>query len=257
MRDVMQQANQDFKDSGWRVRNRNNAAGGADNFIERLGYFMTLVGLASLIVGGAGIANAVQAFVTRKMNSIATLKCLGASSRDVLGIYLTEILFVGLIAIALGLAAGAVAPALVSALFSGVLPLPVSARIEVLPLLFAGALGLLTTIAFALWPLSQTKRVAASALFRSRIAPVHGWPGTAELIAIVLALALIAVLVFAAFENTRITAFFLGGLVASFVVLLGLARLIITGASRMPRATSAIWRYAIGNIHRPGSAAAS
>ena len=44
---------------------------------------MTLVGLASLIVGGAGIANAVQAFVTRKMVSIATLKCLGASSRDV------------------------------------------------------------------------------------------------------------------------------------------------------------------------------
>ena len=48
-----------FPDAGWRVRNRNNAASGADGFIERLGYFMTLVGLASLIVGGAGIANAV------------------------------------------------------------------------------------------------------------------------------------------------------------------------------------------------------
>ena len=76
---------------------------------------MTLVGLASLIVGGAGIANAVQAFVTRKMGSIATFKCLGASSRDVLGIYLTEILLVGAIAIAIGLAAGAVAPLLVAA----------------------------------------------------------------------------------------------------------------------------------------------
>ncbi len=257
MQAVMKQAREDYPDSGWRVRNRNNAAQGADSFIERLGYFMTLVGLASLIVGGAGIANAVQAFVTRKTNSIATLKCLGASSRDVFGIYLTEILLVSLIAIALGLAAGAVAPALAAATLSGILPIPVAARVEVVPLLFAAALGFLVTFAFALWPLAHTKRVAASALFRHRIAPIHAWPGAWELGAIAIALGLIALLVFLSFENTRITGFFLGGLVASFVVLLGLAQLIITIARRMPRASSAIWRYAIGNIHRPGSAAAS
>lgn len=257
VRAVVKQAEEQFTDAGWRVRTRNNAAAGADGFIERLGYFMTLVGLASLIVGGAGIANAVQAFVTRKMGSIATLKCLGASSRDVLGIYLTEILLVGAIAIAIGLAAGAIAPPLVASLLGSLLPLPVSTGVEVRPLLYAGALGFLTTIAFALWPLAHTRRVAASALFRSRIAPVHGWPGMAELIAIGLSLALIALLTFLSFENTRVTAYFLLGLLASFIVLLGLARLIIAGARRMPRSTSAIWRYAIGNIHRPGSAAAS
>jgi putative ABC transport system permease protein len=257
IRAVVKEAEQKFEDAGWRVRTRNNAAANVDGFIERLGYFMTLVGLASLIVGGAGIANAVQAFVTRKMGSIATLKCLGASSGDVLGIYLTEILLVGAIAIAIGLAAGAVAPPLVAALLGPLLPLPVATGIEVRPLLFAAALGFLTTIAFALWPLAHTRRVAASALFRSRIAPVHGWPGPAELAVIGGALALIALLTFLSFENTRITAYFLLGLVASFVVLLGLARLIILAARRMPRSASAIWRYAIGNIHRPGSAAAS
>jgi putative ABC transport system permease protein len=254
---VVSEAEEKFKDAGWRVRTRSNAAGGAERFIERLGYFMTLVGLASLIVGGAGIANAVQAFVTRKMGSIATLKCLGASSRDVLGIYLTEILLVGTIAIAIGLAAGAVAPMVVASAFGALLPLPVAAGVEVTPLLFAGALGFLTTIAFALWPLAHTRRVAASALFRSRIAPVHGWPGLGELIAIGVALALIAGLTFLSFENTRLTGYFFGGLAVSFVVLLGLARLIIWIARRMPRSASAIWRYAIGNIHRPGSATAS
>ena len=257
VRAVVKEAEESFKDAGWRVRTRNNAAAGADGFIERLGYFMTLVGLASLIVGGAGIANAVQAFVTRKMGSIATLKCLGAPARDVMGIYLTEILLVGAIAIAIGLAAGAVAPPLVAALLGSLLPLPVSTGVEIRPLLFAGVLGFLTTVAFALWPLAHTRRVAASALFRSRIAPVHGWPGLAELAAIATALALIAVLTFLSFENTKVTAMFLGGLVASFVVLLGLARLIILAAQRLPRSSSAIWRYAIGNIHRPGSAAAS
>ena len=250
-------AEQNFKDAGWRIRTRNNAAAGADGFIERLGYFLTLVGLASLIVGGAGIANAVQAFVVRKMGAIATLKCLGASSRDVMGIYLTEVLLVALLAIALGLGAGAMAPALIKLAFGAMLPLPVSARVETLPLLFAGALGLLTTIAFALWPLAHTRRVAASALFRSRIVAVHGWPTPGELAAIATALGLIAALTFFSFENTRVTAWFLGGLILSFVVLLALARLIVAGAKRLPRSRSAIWRYAIGNIHRPGSAAAS
>lgn len=254
---VERQAETEFKDSGWRIRTRNNAAAGADGFVERLGYFMTLVGLASLIVGGAGIANAVQAFVTRKMGSIATLKCLGAPARDVMGIYLTEILIVALIAIALGLAAGAVAPPLITALFGELIPLPLSRHFDVMPLLFAGALGLLTTIAFALWPLAHTRRVAASALFRARIAPVHGWPGPMALAAIAVALLLMAGITFLAFENMKVTAYFLGGLVASFVVLLGLARLIILGAARLPRSRSAIWRYAVGNIHRPGSAAAS
>lgn len=254
---VVKEAEAKFPDAGWRIRTRNNAAAGADGFVERLGYFMTLVGLASLIVGGAGIANAVQAFVTRRMSSIATLKCLGASSRDIMGIYLTQIMLVALIAIALGLAAGAIAPPVITALFGSVIPVPLSESFNAWPLVFAGLLGLLTTLAFALWPLAHARQVAASALFRSRIVPVRGWPGLGAFLVILLALALMAALTFYAFENVKVTAYFLGGLVASFVVLLGLAKLIIIGAERLPRSRSAIWRYAVGNIHRPGSAAAS
>ena len=109
--------------------------------------------------GGAGIANAVQAFVTRKMGSIATLKCLGASSRDVMGIYLTEIILVALVAIALGLAAGAIAPPVITALFGQLIPVPLSQHFSLWPLAYAGALGLLTTLAFALWPLAHARRV--------------------------------------------------------------------------------------------------
>ena len=64
------------------MRTRDSAAAGAEQFVERLGYFMTLVGLTALIVGGAGIANAVSAFVNRRTGTIATLKCLGAPAAD-------------------------------------------------------------------------------------------------------------------------------------------------------------------------------
>jgi putative ABC transport system permease protein len=57
---VIAEAEKAFPDAGWRLRARDNAAAGAERFVERLGYFMTLVGLTALIVGGAGIANAAS-----------------------------------------------------------------------------------------------------------------------------------------------------------------------------------------------------
>ena len=257
LRAVVKDADAQFPDAGWRIRNRNNAAAGTDRFVQRLGLFMTLVGLASLIVGGAGIANAVSAFMNRRTTSIATLKCLGASSRDVFGIYLTEIILVALLAISLGLAAGAVAPALAQATLSGILPLPITARIEFVPLAIAFCLGLLVTFAFALWPLARIRHVPASALFRHKIVGGGGWPGTWALVMIGLALLAMAAIVFASFDESRIIAYFLVGLVASFVVLLALARLIVVIAEKLPRPHAAIWRYALSNIHRPGSNAAS
>ena len=250
-------AKSSFPDAGWRIRTRDNAAQGTDRFIQRLGYFMTLVGLASLIVGGAGIANAIAAFVARKTSAIATLKCLGATSGDVFGIYLMEIMLVGLLAVALGVAAGAATPPLAEHLLSGLLPVPVDARIEWRPLLVAAVLGLLVTLTFALWPLSRTRRVPASALFRARALPARGWPKLTDFAAIALALAAIAAVVFASFDEPRITAWYLGGLAASFVALFALARAIIGMAKRLPRPRSAVLRYAIANVHRPGAAAAS
>jgi len=256
-RQALRAAETEFPDAGWRMRTRDNPAQGADRYVERLGYFMTLVGLASLIVGGAGIANAVTAFVSRRTGTIAIFKCVGAANRDVFGIYLVEILLVALLAIGLGLAAGAAAPAIAGATLGDYLPLPIAQRIEIVPLAISGILGLLVTLAFALWPLAHTRRVPASALFRHRIAEPRGRPEPADLIAIILTLAAIGAVAFASFPETRITAWFLGGLAASFVALLVLARLIVAAARRLPRPGSAVWRYAIANLHRPGSAAVS
>ncbi len=119
---VVAEAEAQFPDAGWRVRARDSAAQGAERFVERLGYFMALVGIAALVIGGAGIANAVSAFITRRTSAIATLKCIGLSSRDVIGLYLTEILLVGLLGIAVALLAGAVSPFVVKALFADSFP---------------------------------------------------------------------------------------------------------------------------------------
>jgi putative ABC transport system permease protein len=78
-----------------------------------------------------------------------------------------------------------------------------------------------------------------------------------ELAAIAASLAAIAALAYASFDDRRITVYYLLGLAGSFIVLLGLAWGIVRLAARAPKASSAIWRYAIANLNRPGSAAIS
>ena len=63
---------------------------------ENLSNFLSLVAFIALLLGCVGVASAVNVFVKEKLASVAVLRCLGVSSRDVLLIYLFEILVMGL-----------------------------------------------------------------------------------------------------------------------------------------------------------------
>ncbi len=250
---VVDDANKQFPDSGWRVRARDQAAGGAERFVERLQYFMTLVSVAALTIGGAGIANAVAAFVNRRLGTIATLKCLGIANRDIFAMFLTEIMLVGLFGILLGLAAGAMSPWVLSTLARDLIPVPVSTQIEWTPLAFAAGLGSLVTLAFAIWPLSRISRVSGTALFRSAIMNVSGRPAWIYSAASLAVLLVACLVVLFAFDNKRITALYLGGLIASFILLASMAWTIIKLASLLPRPRNTLWRHAVTSLYRPGA----
>ncbi len=94
-----------FPDAGWRIRQFANAAPNLKQLLDRLTVFMTLVGLSALLVGGVGVGNAVAGYLAGKTETIATLKCLGASRRLVSALYLAEIMALALVGIALGLGA--------------------------------------------------------------------------------------------------------------------------------------------------------
>jgi putative ABC transport system permease protein len=250
---VVDDANTKFPDSGWRVRARDQAAGGAERFVERLQYFMTLVSVAALTIGGAGIANAVAAFVNRRLGTIATLKCLGIANRDIFGVFLTEIMLVGIFGILLGLAAGAVSPWLMSSIAGDLIPVPVSTQIEWIPLAFAAILGFLVTLAFAIWPLSRISQVSGTALFRSAIMNVSGRPSWIYIAASLILLVMACLVVLFAFDNRRITAMYLGGLIGSFILLAIMAWSIIKLASLLPRPRNTLWRHAVTSLYRPGA----
>ena len=72
---------------------------------QRFTQFVSLVGLAALLLGGIGVGNAIGSYMAKKRAVIATFKCLGASSRLVLAVYLIQALLLASLGIAFGLIA--------------------------------------------------------------------------------------------------------------------------------------------------------
>ena len=77
--------------AGWELKDRDRAAPGANRFFERMGQFLSLIGLAALAIAGIGVSNGVSSYMALKRGSIATLRVLGATSRDIERIYLLQI----------------------------------------------------------------------------------------------------------------------------------------------------------------------
>jgi putative ABC transport system permease protein len=176
--------------AGWEIRSRSNASPQLERTISRFTQFLTLVGLAALLVGGVGVANAVKSHIDRSRDIIAALKALGATGRDVFTIYLTQVVVLAGIGSVIGLAVGAALPFILVGVFGRLLPLPVVPALHPDELALSLVYGLLTALAFGLWPLGRVHDVPVAALFRDVVAAEWHRPrwGYLALIAVVIAL---------------------------------------------------------------------
>jgi putative ABC transport system permease protein len=241
-----------FKNGGYQVQDRSNGAPGTRRFIERLGQFLTLVGLTALIVAGIGVGNGVTSYLDGKRGTIATLKLLGATSRTIFLSYLLQIGLVAIGAILAGLAAGAAAPWVVTLVAGSALPVPPRLALYPLPLLVSAGYGLLIALVFALSPLARARTVPAASLFRGSLeAPRR--PPLLVLLAILLAAGLIAALAIFTAREPFFAAGFIGSALALLLLLTLLGGLIRWIASKLPRPGNPIFRLALANLHRPGA----
>ncbi len=241
-----------FPESAWRVRTRTDAAPGLKSNIERFAQFLTLIGLTALVVGGVGVANAVSSYLDRKRGVIATLKCLGAPAGFPVAVYLIEILVIAALGIALGLAIGALIPYAAGSLLAAVVPVPIGG-VYPAELALAALYGLLTALAFALYPLGRAREVSATALFRDQVAPSHRRPPLRYLAAVAVTLGVLAALAIGLSYEPRIAAVFVAATAGAFVLLRLVAMGLTALARRAPQTRSTELRLALGNIHRPGS----
>ncbi|KGB55251.1 FtsX-like permease family protein [Sphingopyxis sp. SE2] len=243
----------EFPDAGWDITDSSNGAPGTRRFIERMGQFLSLVGLAALVIAGIGVGNGVASYLAGKRPGLATLKVLGADSGTVARIYGLQILAVAAVSIAAGLIVGALAPAIIGAIAGDVLPVKPGVAIYPLPLGVSAAYGLLIAIAFALPPLAATRHVPAAGLYRATVS------GAARIdrrtvIAVAAALAAIIALAVGTAREPLFALGFVGAAIGLLLILVGLGWLVRRTASRLPRPKRPLFRLALANLHRPGAA---
>ena len=246
-------ANAQLPDAGWQIRGRTNATPALERNVDHFSQFLTLVGLTALLVGGVGVANAVKSHVDRKRDVIATLKALGASGGRVFAIYLWQVVLLSVAGAVIGLVLGAILPFAVTAVFGSIIPLPIEPALHPVQLLMAFAYGLLTALAFALWPLGRAHDVPVSALFRDAVAVGRRWPRRRYVIASALVVLAVAAMAVGLSYDRKIASVFIIAAAAVFATLELVALLVMAVAKRLPHARTTALRLAIANMHRPGA----
>ncbi|HMF07141.1 MAG TPA: FtsX-like permease family protein [Methylocella sp.] len=246
-------AKEKFPKAGWDIRTRKNISPQFSRYLERFTEFLTLVGLTSLIVGGVGVANAINGFVERKRPTIATLKSLGATGSTVFVLVLAQAMLVASAGAAIGAAVGAALPFVIASSLGPFIPFPVA------PAIYPSAIGkgllygLLTALAFSAGPLGRAHDVPVQALFRGHIEQEYA-PPRARYILLVLAAALCLVGAIFAFATDPVLVWiYIGATLAAYALLRGAAFLITAGAKKLAHPRSVALRLAIGNICRPGA----
>ena len=241
-----------FPSGGWEVRDRANGAPGTRRFIERLGQFLALVGLTSLIVAGIGVGNGVTSYLEGKRSGIATMKALGATSNTIFLTYLFQIMIVALGGIIAGLAFGALSPWAIKTFAGDALPVQPSVALYPVPLFISAAFGMLIAVGFALVPLARARSVTAASLFRAGL-EAEQRPALLTIVALIGIAAAIAALAIFTASNPLFAAIFLVAAAGVLIILTLVGAGVRSVAAKLPRPKAPLIRLALANLHRPGA----
>jgi putative ABC transport system permease protein len=151
--------------------------------IDQLHDYLAIVGLIALLLGGIGVASGVHAFVMRKIDPVAILRCLGATSWQVLAIYAMQASVMGLVGAVAGVLVGLGIQFAMPRVLHDFLPVDVDLHLAPRPIVLGLAIGVWVALLFALRPLVALRRVSplqalrrepdADALRRARRDPLR------------------------------------------------------------------------------------
>lgn len=221
--------------------------------LTRAENYLSLVGLVVLILGGIGVSSVTRVFVQQKVRSIAILKCVGSSTGQVLAIYLTQVLLLGIAGSLLGviLAAGVITalPSVVGDVSS---LLKVDYGVSGAAVAQGMLIGLLVSLLFSVVPLLEVRNVKPSLLLRQDVSRLPAFDWLKWLVTGAVAAALVGVASWQA-GSLRVGLLLSAGFVAvSFV--LHLAGLVLIRAVQPLRyARSFALRQAVLHVARPGN----
>ena len=233
--------------------------------LQRAENYLSLVGFVIVVLGGIGVWSVTRVFVKQKIKSVAILKCVGATTRQVLGTYVLQVMLLGLAGSVLGVglaAAGLAAiPESLTATFGGV---PVTLTWSAV--LQGAGVGLLVSLLFSLVPLLEVRRVkpllllrggdpstlAAGPVRRPLMEQLRGIDPVQAAVAVAVSVALAAVASWQA-ASLQVGLIVTGGFGALALILHGAGVALVTAVRPLARTRNFALRHAVLSLQRPGN----
>src|SRR4051812_26329844 len=225
--------------------------------IENLSNFIGIVGLVALLLGGIGVASGVRAFVERKIDTVAVMRCLGASSGQVLAIYVAQAAAMGLAGAAVGAALGVAIQFVLPHVLTDFLPIDVHVSLVPSAVLTGLVVGGWIAMIFALRPLLALRNVSPLQTLRrdtdSNILRMRWTDAPRLLIDAALVVSVVAIALSRA--RTVRQAIAMSGATGIAILALALSAALLSWAARKALRTG--WPYVVrqgvANLYRPGN----
>ncbi|WP_420236352.1 ABC transporter permease [Telmatobacter bradus] len=238
--------------------------------LENATAILSLICLVAMVLGAIGVAMAMHAHLEQRMDMLAILKAMGASTSDLLRIFLLQTLGLGLAGGLLGAVAGLAVMMALPHAFGSLIPLHIFLQFPWRSVLAGLGTGLLTTLLFCLPPLLDVRKVRPILVLRRLVeqGPVglRGWLGRwwerrLQLGLAALVLAVLGGIAWVLADSPKVGASFALFFSLALLVLLAMA----AGALRVLRfvldrvrlhlPTSV--RHGLANLYRPGNQSAA
>lgn len=209
--------------------------------------FLILAALVSVLLGGVAVAMSARRFVSRRLDGVALMKCLGARQRDILRLSVTQLSILVIAAGALGSLIGFLAQSglvwLLADFIEARLPAASPRGAALGPLA-----ALVVAAGFALPPLLRLGGVPPARVLRQGIGP----PPLRYSTIYGVATAAVTAMLYVLFGDLRLILYLLGGAFVTLAVLYGAGRLLVLGLGRLRGGVGVAWRYGVANVARRG-----
>jgi len=225
--------------------------------IDQLGSFLGIVGLVALLLGGIGVASGVHAFVMRKIDTVAVLRCLGATSGQVLLIYVLQAAAMGFAGALAGAAFGVAVQFALPEVLREFLPVDVEVRLAPRALALGLAIGVWVALIFSLRPLLALRGISPLQTLRRESDATVMRRAQRDSAALVVSFAIVASVFAIALARAGTLELALGyaAAIAGAISALWLTAALLTLFTRrvVRRVASFVVRQGISSLHRPGN----
>jgi len=225
--------------------------------INQLSRFIGIVGLVALLLGGVGVASGVRAYVARKIDTVAILRCLGASSEQVLAMYVVQAAAMGILGAVAGAALGVAIQFGLPLMVKDFLPVEVDVTLEPQAIITGVLIGGWIALIFALRPLLALRNVSPLQTLRrdadAEVLRMHwnDWPRVIVNGALVASVVAIALLRAADLKQGLWISVATGGAIAVLVASASLLSWIARRALRT--GWPYVVRQGVANLYRPAN----